>query len=661
MKTNFEAKVSSRLSITFAALYVCACLASCATPSSRKTEDADYKGHGASSVDPKTLARFAPPPLDPRAVNFVRNIWETQSTGSGVLSPDGKTLYFTWGVTGVSQIWKMNGPMSFPAQMTSGADQTAVSMITTDGKYLLVSRDRAGEETPGLYLMPVEGGPPTVIHHQKDQRARAVWTNNSAEDVFYLVQHVRENKTDLWVYDIARKKSQMLFSNPGVWFVSDVYGDDLFLLGHATGARTAEYYVFGLTGRTPTPVLGQGEKEEYIVRFGATAQDLIVATNKFGDFKRLYLLREGKFTPITPDVKKDVEDVEIDHARFRLYVEWNEGGFSRLEVFNARDFKKVPFPKFPNADHVTLGKLSRFGRYANVSVGTSLEPRVNYVYDWAGGKLTQWTKSAIPEADVSKFAQASLESYPAKDGTQIPLLVWRPKSCASDPCAIVVHYHGGPEGQSRPGFNKLAQLYVSAGFVFVEPNVRGSEGYGKKWLSADDGPKRLEVISDIEDAAIHLRKTFASGGRAPKIGVMGWSYGGYATMMAMSYFAGSYDAGVALVGMSNLRSFLQNTAPYRRALRATEYGDPDKDKVALEKLSPTTYLDRIKAPLMIVQGVSDPRVPAGEAIQLQSLLEKRGINAPLILFSDEGHGAEKMDNQVLEIGHTLEFFKKNLM
>lgn len=267
----------------------------------------------------------------------------------------------------------------------------------------------------------------------------------------------------------------------------------------------------------------------------------------------------------------------------------------------------------------------------------------------------------MPEVDASAFQRATLENYPARDGTKIPMWVTRPKTCAADPCPVVVNFHGGPESQARPGFSRTAQIYAAAGFVFVEPNVRGSEGYGKAWRKADDGPKRLQVIGDIEDCAKYLKTAWAKSGKAPKVGVMGVSYGGYSTLMAMSRFAGAYDSGVAVVGMSNLRSFLLNTAPYRRELRISEYGDPGKDGQALEELSPTSYVDRIQSPLMIIQGVNDPRVPAGEAIQMHERLTKRGVSAPLILFADEGHGAVSRQNKVLEVGHGLRFFQDTLL
>ncbi|HVO32228.1 MAG TPA: prolyl oligopeptidase family serine peptidase, partial [bacterium] len=157
------------------------------------------------------------------------------------------------------------------------------------------------------------------------------------------------------------------------------------------------------------------------------------------------------------------------------------------------------------------------------------------------------------------------------------------------------------------------------------------------------------------------REKWARNGKAPKIGVLGGSYGGYSSLMAMTRFAGAYDAGVEIVGISNLITFLENTAPYRRILRISEYGDPEKDHDALVQLSPITHVGKVKAPMLLIQGVNDPRVPVNEAVQFYRALEKRGIDRQLILFPDEGHGASKRANQVLSIGHTLAFFRTHLM
>jgi dipeptidyl aminopeptidase/acylaminoacyl peptidase len=292
------------------------------------------------------------------------------------------------------------------------------------------------------------------------------------------------------------------------------------------------------------------------------------------------------------------------------------------------------------------------------------------VLDWTTGQLTQWHVGSVPEIDLARFAPATLESYPARDGTPIPMFVRRPASCppslagdtppAPRACPVVVEFHGGPEGQAHPGFDPGAQLFVDAGFIHVSPNVRGSAGYGKAWLHADNGPRRLEVITDIEDCARFIRREWVENGRAPKIGITGASYGGYSTLVGMTMFAGAYDAGVSSVGMSSLATFLENTAAYRRSLRITEYGDPDRDADALRRLSPITYIDRVEAPLLIIQGANDPRVPVSEALQMQSALDGRGARSQLILFGDEGHGYQRRDNRVQEVGHTLEFFQRHL-
>src|SRR5262249_6799912 len=159
------------------------------------------------------------------------------------------------------------------------------------------------------------------------------------------------------------------------------------------------------------------------------------------------------------------------------------------------------------------------GRFAQLSINSSTLVPTTVVYDWQANKTQTWRNPATPEIDPTKFAKVELESYPARDGTKIPMFVRRPAACATAdaPCPVVVEFHGGPEGQSGAGFSTYAQMFVDAGFVFVTPNVRGSAGYGKTWLHADDGPKRLDVITDIEDCSKYIRSTWAKNGKSPKV------------------------------------------------------------------------------------------------------------------------------------------------
>jgi dipeptidyl aminopeptidase/acylaminoacyl peptidase len=622
--------------------------------------EASYAGHGQGSVSEAVLARYPVERLQPELARRIEAMMDLVPPSTGAVSEDGKKLVFNWRVTGTPQVWTMDGPMRFPRQLTGGEDATSLVAILQSGEKVVVSRDRKGEEYPGLYLQDVGGGPLTVIQHLPKVRTSLAAITDDSKQLYFTANDIAEDAYAIYRYTIATQKKELVFNAPGLWFVADVSDDETKLLLHkATGGMSAEYYELEIATKTLTPLFGQGETEEYQASYGRGG-DIVVLTNKLGEFRRLYLFKKGTLSPLTPELPHDIHGFSVDRRRQRILYGTNEAGFQRLYALDAKTHKPVRLPALPKADQLVFGATSRNGRYTTVGVSDSTFAQRTYVLDWKTGKLSQWHQPSVPELDTSVFARAVLEHYETRDGTSIPVLVRSSKRCETELCPVVVSFHGGPEGQAMPGFNLRAQAFVDAGFIYAEPNVRGSDGFGKSWVRADDGPKRLAVLTDIEDAAKWARKRFEKGGKAPALGAHGGSYGGYSVLMAMTKFAGAFDAGVNVVGISNLLTFLENTAPYRRILRASEYGDPKKDREALIQLSPTTYLDQLAAPLLSLQGVSDPRVPAGEAIQIHEALEKKGVAQKLMLFPDEGHGAVKRANQVLMLGHAIAFFKAQL-
>ncbi|HET9772501.1 MAG TPA: prolyl oligopeptidase family serine peptidase, partial [Acidimicrobiia bacterium] len=529
------------------------------------------------------------------------------------------------------------------------------------GRHIVVSRDRGGAENPGLYLQPADGGPLRTIFQKDGVRAFLSYVSDDGASIFYEANDRKPDSYAVYRYDVAAGRTDLVFGEDGLWGVADFRPDGRLLLSKSTGNTSSEYFAFDPAGRVLTPLLGQGEAEDYDVAFGMDDGDLLVRTPKLGNFQRLYRYRvaTGEYSPISPDVAHDVSGFGVNRNGGRILYTVNENGSTRPRAVDARTFAGIALPALPAADHVLFGSTTRDGRFTVVQLNRGTALPSSSVLDWESGRLTQWHVPSAPEIDPGRFAAATLESYPARDGTPIPMFVRRPPACPA-PCPVVVEFHGGPEGQSHPGFDPGAQLFVDAGFVHVSPNVRGSTGYGKAWLHADNGPKRLDVITDIEDCARFIRDRWEADGRETKIGITGASYGGYSTLVGMTMFAGAYDAGVSVVGMSDLATFLDNTAAYRRSLRITEYGDPGKDADALRRLSPITYIDRVEAPLLIIQGANDPRVPVGEALQMQAALDRRGAASQLIVFGDEGHGSQRRDNRVQEVGHTLEFFQRHL-
>jgi dipeptidyl aminopeptidase/acylaminoacyl peptidase len=618
-----------------------------------------YKGLGAESVPAAVLEKYAPKPLPPELARHLQAMMDVRAPGLGLPSPDGKHLYFGWSVTGTPQVWRLDGPNTFPVQLTGGEDLTAIADLSPDGKTLYLQRDRKGEENPGLYRMPATGGPLEVIQHVKGVQTFFQFASADGQWVYYAANDQKPDAYAVYRFNTATGAREALVTEPGLWSIADHRDDGTLLLAKATGSLTSEYWELRPGAKALAPILGQDKPEEYTAVYGALPGQLLVLTPKLGPFRRLCRFEGGTLAPVTGELRWDVSAFSIDESKRRVLYTLNEGGYTRLHALDARTLAPAALPALPkDADHVYNGATTRDGRFTTFGVEKATAPRTSYVYDWKTRKLVRWVVPSAPEIDTSRFAVATLESYPARDGTPIPVFVRRPAQAG--PAPVVIEFHGGPEGQAQPGFSSYAQLFVDAGFVFVEPNVRGSDGYGRPWLDADNGPKRLQVWTDIEDAATWARKAFAVNGQAPKVGVLGGSYGGYAALAAMTRFAGAYDAGVSIVGPANLVTFLENTAPYRRILRTTEYGDLVKDHDALVELSPVTYIDKLRAPLQIQAGASDPRVPVGEALLMYEAAQKTGAAAELIIFGDEGHGAAKRENQVLMIGHALRFLEQHL-
>lgn len=618
-----------------------------------------YAGHGLASVTPEILAEFAPAKLPADVSRRIQAMLDVRAPSAGRLTEAGKALYFSWTISGSRQLWRLDGPQRFPVQVTGGEDATSLEEITPDGRFLVLSRDRKGEENPGLYLQDAAGGALAEIQHKANVQTSLEFVTDDSKSIYYRANDIKTESYAIYRYDVASKKRELVFDKEGIWSVADWKNDGRLLLAKEVGSNMAEFYEYNPATKALTPLFGQGEREDYEARYGAAEGEILVRTPKLGEFRRLYSWKAGKFTAISPDVKHDVQLFTIDRQKQRILYQLNENGYFKVHGLDAKTFKEEKLPAFPAADNVYIGGTTRNGQFTTFSVDNGKGPLQSFSTDWKTRKLVAWHAGSSPEIDATRFAKQTLESYPARDGTAIPMFVRRPATC-DKPCPVVVAFHGGPESQSTAGFKPSAQAFVDAGFILVEPNVRGSDGYGKTWLHADDGAKRLAVITDIEDISKHIRTAWAEGGKAPKIGIYGGSYGGYSTLVGMTMFAGAYDAGVEVVGFSNIVTFLQNTAPYRRPLRISEYGDPDKDREALLKLSPITYIDRVKAPVLLMQGANDPRVPVGEAVQIYRALEAKRLAAKLYVFADEGHGAQKRENQALMLGHSIRFFQEHL-
>ncbi len=264
-----------------------------------------------------------------------------------------------------------------------------------------------------------------------------------------------------------------------------------------------------------------------------------------------------------------------------------------------------------------------------------------FAFDAAAGASRRLTVSPAPLAPED-LASAEVSEVHSFDGERIPMFMFRP-AADSEASPVVVVVHGGPEAQALLTFNPVLQGLVAGGYAVAVPNVRGSTGYGKRYASLDDTTKRLDSVRDLES----VHRSLPELGCDPERAVLwGGSYGGYMVLAGLAFQPGLWAAGVDIVGISDLVTFLENTSEYRRAHREREYGSLDHDREFLAAASPLRRADEIRAPLFVIHGRNDPRVPVSEAEQLVANLEGRGIRCELAIYEDEGHGLARLANRL---------------
>ena len=249
--------------------------------------------------------------------------------------------------------------------------------------------------------------------------------------------------------------------------------------------------------------------------------------------------------------------------------------------------------------------------------------------------------------------------YESFDGLRIHMLYYRPRRPAREPPPAVVWLHGGPESQARPAFHPVIQAILSLGIAVAAPNFRGSTGYGKTFTHLDDVEKRMDAVRDVAEAVRSLAERRLVD--PERLCAMGGSYGGYLTLMTLAINPELWRCGVEIVGIFNLVTFIRNTSPYRRRYRIAEYGDPEKHEKIMLELSPATHADKIRAPLLVIHGAKDPRVPVSEAEQLVEKLRARGVRVEYLRFEDEGHGIAKLENRLKAYTKALEFIAEHLL
>jgi len=358
-----------------------------------------------------------------------------------------------------------------------------------------------------------------------------------------------------------------------------------------------------------------------------------------------------------------------------LLVERNDDGFSRLALHDAATgahLRDLSLPADGCLGWLAPPAWTPDSATVAVSFSGSDLPGDVLLLDASGPAATAAARTLTRSASGlggERTAQPEAHRIPAPDGSEIPCLVYRPapddggEIGGSSPRltavagSAVLTVHGGPEAQARPMFSAYVQTLAAAGHTVLVPNVRGSTGYGKRWYSADDGHRRLDSVADLAAIHAYLPKLGLDPDRAA---LWGGSYGGYMVLAGLAFQPDLWAAGVDIVGIASLVTFLENTSPYRRAYREREYGTLARDREFLASVSPLTRIDDVVAPLFIIHGANDPRVPLSEAEQIHAAMTSRGRDCELRVYSDEGHGLAKRANRLDAVPAALAFLARHL-
>lgn len=538
----------------------------------------------------------------------------------------------------------------------------------TRGDYFVFEKDSNGDENYQKYRYDFATGTITRLTEGKSRNTGGQWSN--AGDRFVYGSTRRNGKdVDLWIMNPAEPKTDRMLAQMqgGGWSALDFSRDDRWLLvSEYLSANESHLWLLDTaTGerRLITPK-GSTEKTFYgVARFSGDSKGIYVTTDLGSDFHRLaYInLATGRRTCLTGRLEWDVDSFCLSWDGRTIAYSANEDGLSVLHLLDTRSGKERPAPELPPGLPFPI-RWHKNNRDLGFSYTSAGQPVDCYSFDIKTRRIERWTTSETGGLNTGDFSAPEIVQWPSFDGRTISGLLYKPPTRFKGKRPVIIDIHGGPEFQARPWFQGENNYFVNElGVALLQPNVRGSTGYGKAFLQLDDGLLREGAYKDIGALLdwIGTREDLD----ADRIMVTGQSYGGHMTLATACYYPDRIRCALEVVGQSNLASFLEHTSGTRQDLRRAEYGD-ERDPAAREFLNRTAPLNnasRITKPLFIVQGGKDPRVPLSESELMIQAIRKNGTPVWYLMAKDEGHGFAKKRNRDFLLYSTVLFINQYLL
>jgi dipeptidyl aminopeptidase/acylaminoacyl peptidase len=577
-------------------------------------------------------------------------------------SPDGRTVAFVSNMSGSPQIWTVPTAGGYPEQITALDDPVGGIAWSPAGTWIAFAVLPGGGLNSQIYLVHPDGrGMTRITEGGKTNNSLGGWSPDGSLLMFSSNQR-DSGAMDAWVHEVG-KGSRLVSKNTGIGSFTSISADNRrVILDRLVSRGSNDLFLVDLTSGGETLLTaheGAGDFGGEIAPDGRTvylSHDLGRDRTAFG---RIALSPDGKPGKIeTLRAREDaiLDGFSMDKNGRQAMLFWNVAGRTEIEVVELSTGKTTARPVLP-ADLAGGGDFSKDGRLVALTLSGSASPADVWILDLSGGEPRRLTRTPHAGVDLASFVRPEPVRFKAHDGLELSGWFYRPAS-GKAPYPVVLSFHGGPEGQERPGFRSDYQALLSRGIAVFAPNVRGSYGFGKRFLTLDNGERRFDGVRDIKACVNAAVATGAVDGR--RVGIMGGSYGGYMVMAGLTEYPELFAAGANLYGIVNFETFFRDTEGWMAAISKIEYGDPVSQADLLRRLSPLYRLDRVKAPTLVLHGANDTNVPVVEAEQVVSELKKRGVPVEYVLFPDEGHGWRKTPNRIRSTVEIVQWFDKYL-
>jgi dipeptidyl aminopeptidase/acylaminoacyl peptidase len=597
----------------------------------------------------------------------VEKLYMTRAVGDSSWSPDDKQVAFVTNISGRNNIWIVPSQSGWPTQLTVSNQRQANIAWSPKGRWIAYNSDYDGNEQWDLFLVSTSNGQVVNLTNSPEVSEEGAAWSPDGEKLAYSVKPKQSPNYEIDTIEIQSKKITHLTSNTPAQLsnFNPIWSRDgkwiVFTQQNAAGKDANVFIASAAGGRAINLTPHEGERNFSATDISPDAKTVLITSNAGNGYENAGLLDVGtkKIAWLT-NGKWEITSGKFSPDGKHLSWTANIDGNQDIYVYDVatRQAHPLPVAKGINSLAGSETPFSHDGTRLLFTHNGPNAPNDIWTYDFAAQKSQQITHSLVGGVRSEDMVEPFLLHYPSKEGKwQISAFVYVPYNAEKNgKNAAIVSIHGGPTAQTINSFSRNIQYLVNQGFFVIAPNYRGSTGYGKEFEDANRFDMGGGDLQDVISAAEWMKKT---GFIDPKkIAVMGGSYGGYLTMMAVTKAPDLWAAGVPIVPFVNWFTEIENEDPLLRQYDISTMGDPTKDMARLKDRSPINFADQIKAPLLLLAGGNDPRCPKTEAEQVAQAVKKRGGVVDLKVYENEGHGFAKIENQIDAATRVAEFLKK---